>query len=62
MAEKTCPRCSMAEKEWKGGNGRGVDKRQTFCCDGCANNTGCNLPLSGLLWGRLTSLGVFRVI
>ena len=42
MAEKTCPRCSMAEKEWKGGDGRGVDKSgQTFCCDGCANNTGC---------------------
>jgi hypothetical protein len=27
MAAKTCPRCGMSENQWKGNNGRGVDKR-----------------------------------
>ena len=55
MAEKTCPRCSMAEKEWKGGNGRGVDKSgQTFCCD---VQTTLDAPAAERSWGELTSLG-----
>ena len=42
MAEKTCPKCGMTEKQWKGNNGQGVNKdNQTYCCNGCAENTGC---------------------
>ncbi len=40
--EQTCPRCGMAQGTGKGGGGRGVDKGGTiYCCDGCAENTGC---------------------
>jgi hypothetical protein len=32
----------MAKQSWKGNGGQGVAKDgQTYCCDGCANNTGC---------------------
>jgi hypothetical protein len=42
MADQTCPRCGMHRNDWKGNNGRGVTREgQTYCCDGCANNTGC---------------------
>ena len=37
-----CPRCKMTEEFWAGNEGRGVRKDdRTFCCDGCADDTGC---------------------
>ena len=38
MAQK-CPACGMEKSDWKG---NGVEKNgQTYCCNGCANGTGC---------------------
>jgi hypothetical protein len=32
----------MAKQAWKGNGGNGVERGgQTYCCDGCANNSGC---------------------
>jgi hypothetical protein len=32
----------MAKQDWKGNGGQGVSRNgQTYCCDGCANNSGC---------------------
>ena len=42
MAQQTCPQCGMQQAEWKGNGGRGVSKDgRTYCCEGCAENTGC---------------------
>lgn len=42
MAQQTCDRCGLPRDQWKGNNGEGVQKNgQTYCCEGCANNTGC---------------------
>jgi hypothetical protein len=42
MAQQTCPRCGMAKQQWKGNGGNGVQRgNETFCCEGCANNSGC---------------------
>jgi hypothetical protein len=42
MADRTCPRCGMDENQWKGNNGRGVNKNgQNYCCEGCAENSRC---------------------
>jgi hypothetical protein len=39
---QTCPRCGMTRERWKGNGGQGVQSGgQTYCCQGCANNTGC---------------------
>jgi hypothetical protein len=32
----------MAKNQWKANGGQGVSQGgQTYCCDGCAQNTGC---------------------
>jgi len=42
MVQQTCMRCGMQQSEWKGNSGQGVSHNgQTFCCQGCAENTGC---------------------
>ena len=42
MAQQRCPRCGMTKEEWKGNAGQGVTKDgQTYCCQGCADDTGC---------------------
>lgn len=41
MAQK-CPECEMEKSEWKGNDGKGVEKNgKRYCCDGCASGTGC---------------------
>ena len=42
MSEQTCPKCGMPKREWQGNNGQGYTKDgQTYCCQGCAEKTGC---------------------
>ena len=42
MAEQTCPACGMPQREWKENHGKGYTKDgQTYCCQGCAEQTGC---------------------
>lgn len=42
MNQQTCPRCGMQRDKWQGNGGQGVQQSgQTYCCAGCANNTGC---------------------
>ncbi len=43
MAEaQTCPGCGMDRSVWKGGGGRGVVRDGTdYCCEECAQGTGC---------------------
>ncbi|HEX2910314.1 MAG TPA: hypothetical protein VH186_05860 [Chloroflexia bacterium] len=37
-----CPNCGMPQDQWKGNNGQGYEMNgQTYCCQGCANHTGC---------------------
>jgi hypothetical protein len=38
----TCPRCGMAREQWQSNRGQGVRAGgATYCCQGCADNTGC---------------------
>jgi hypothetical protein len=40
--DQTCPRCGMTRDRWQGNGGQGVQSGgQTYCCQGCADNTGC---------------------
>jgi hypothetical protein len=42
MGEQTCARCGMPRREWKEDGGQGYTKEsQTYCCRGCAEDTGC---------------------
>ncbi len=42
MNQQNCPRCGMPHNDWKGNQGQGFQRGdQTYCCEGCANNTGC---------------------
>jgi hypothetical protein len=36
---ESCPNCGMASKDWPEGGYR--LERQTYCCQGCAEQTGC---------------------
>lgn len=39
--ELLCPECDMPQSEWQF-NGNGFERYgQTFCCQGCAEGTGC---------------------
>jgi len=41
---QTCPGCGMSKEDWKGNDGEGVvktDDGQTYCCQGCADGSGC---------------------
>lgn len=41
MAQK-CTACGLDKSEWKGNGGKGVEQNGArYCCDGCANGTGC---------------------
>jgi hypothetical protein len=41
-AEKKCPACGMTKDEWTGNGGDGVSRGgELYCCNGCANDTGC---------------------
>ena len=40
--EQTCAKCGMPKEEWRGNNGQGFQMGdQTYCCQGCATDTGC---------------------
>ena len=40
MEERTCPTCGMDEKDW--GNTQGYRQGdEAYCCEGCAEGTGC---------------------
>lgn len=40
--ERTCPRCGMVQSDWRGNGGQGVERDgERYCCDGCADGTGC---------------------
>lgn len=40
--EPVCPNCGMFQSEWTGNNGKGVQVgNETYCCQGCAMDTGC---------------------
>ncbi len=40
--QQTCPGCGMEQGVWKGNGGQGVDKDgTTYCCQECADGTGC---------------------
>ncbi len=42
MAEQRCSKCGMPKDQWKENGGQGVTKDdQTYCCQGCADGTGC---------------------
>ena len=42
MAQELCPRCQLPRDQWKGNGGEGVEEGgETYCCAGCAYNTGC---------------------
>jgi hypothetical protein len=40
---RLCPGCGKPESQWKASGGRGfsADDGYTYCCDGCALQTGC---------------------
>lgn len=43
MAIAQCPRCGMRQHEWQGNGGHGftADDGALYCCQGCAEQTGC---------------------
>ena len=42
MQQRLCSRCGLAQGDWQGNDGQGVDAGgQTYCCRGCAAQTGC---------------------
>lgn len=42
MAEPRCTACGMPRRAWRGGSGQGYPlDGDTFCCQGCAEGTGC---------------------
>ena len=38
-SKMVCPGCKKPQREWKG-NGYEKDDK-TYCCEGCADGTGC---------------------
>jgi len=40
---RLCPGCGKPEAQWKGDDGLGYvdDDGHTYCCVGCAHQTGC---------------------
>jgi hypothetical protein len=41
-SQQSCPNCGMQRQQWKGNGGQGFQRgNQTYCCQGCADNTGC---------------------
>lgn len=43
MNTQSCPECGMEKDTWP--NKTGVTKSgKTYCCQGCANGTGCTCP------------------
>ena len=43
MEEATCPNCGMLKSEWRGNRGEGYHlEGVTYCCEGCAEGTGCS--------------------
>ena len=48
MSEPFCPRCGLAKRDWKGNRGEGVRSGgQTYCCEACAQDTGCTCRPAG---------------
>jgi hypothetical protein len=42
MAHQQCAGCHMPRNQWQGNGGQGVGQNgQMYCCQGCANNSGC---------------------
>ena len=41
-SEQVCPNCGMVKNDWKDNDGEGFETDiETYCCEGCAENTGC---------------------
>lgn len=39
---QTCERCGVVKSEWSENGGQGIRmENKTYCCEGCAENTGC---------------------
>jgi hypothetical protein len=50
MAEQMCPYCGLPKELWQGNEGDGYDKDDmTFCCQGCAEGTGCTCKVPGVI-------------
>ena len=40
--EQACARCGKPSHQWQESSGQGYESGgQTYCCRGCAENTGC---------------------
>ncbi|MGE3180073.1 MAG: hypothetical protein AB7N71_00445 [Phycisphaerae bacterium] len=46
MSEKRCPVCGMSSDEWQFEGGAGY--RDSYCCPGCANGTGCECQVESI--------------
>lgn len=48
-AKRTCPNCGAVQSEQWEDNGKGyyTERGQTYCCQGCAENTGCTCIKAG---------------
>ena len=40
MTTKQCPNCGMPRDEWPDPSGY-TKQNKTYCCEGCAQDTGC---------------------
>jgi len=37
-----CSRCALSKEEWSANRGKGFkSKGEIYCCEGCAEDTGC---------------------
>ncbi len=37
-----CPNCGMPHEQWKGNDGHGYNREgRSYCCQGCADGSGC---------------------
>ena len=45
---ESCPNCGLSRDDWQGEEGKGYTKeRETYCCRGCAEGTGCTCDRRG---------------
>jgi hypothetical protein len=45
--QQRCPRCGMDKAGWTANDARGFELQgTTYCCEGCAKNTGCTCSVN----------------
>ena len=55
---ESCPNCGMSRDSWQGEGGQGYAKgRETFCCRGCGEGTGCTCKPSDQNRSAITNAG-----